>query len=72
MDDCKVVQESNQQFHYTWLLILMTFVTWNEPSHTQFLTVRGECRGFHYANLWANPNPDRQRINNHVFFTYYQ
>ena len=57
MGDCKAAQESNQLFHYSWLIILMAFVTWKEPSHTQFLTVRGKCRGVHYVNLWANVDP---------------
>ena len=72
MDDCKAAQESKQLFHYSWLIILMAFVTWKETKPTQFLTVRGECRGVHYENLWVNLDADRQRINNHVFFTYYQ
>lgn len=72
MDDYKATQESNQLFHYSQMLFLMVFVTWKGPSHTQFCTVRGECRGVRYANLWANPNPDKQCINNHVLLTYYQ
>lgn len=72
MDDRKPAQKRNQLFHYSWLIILMAFVTWKKPSHTQFLTIRGECRGVCYVKLWANPDPDRQRINNQVSFTYYQ
>ena len=34
--------------------------------------VRGECRGVRYVNLWANQDPDNQRVSNNVFFTYYQ
>lgn len=50
----------------------MVFVTWKEPTHSQFLTVKGECQGVRYANLWAHQDPDRQRVSNQVFFTYYQ
>ena len=72
MEDCRVAQENNQPFHYSWLLVLMDFVTWKEPKYTQVLSVRGECHGVHYANLWANADLERQCINNQVFYTYYQ
>ena len=72
MDDYKATQESNQLLHYSWLLILMAFLTWKEPSHTGFFIVRGKCSGVRYVNLWVNPDPDRHRINNQVFFTYHQ
>ena len=72
MEDCTVAQEHNQSFHYNWLLVLMVFITWKEAKYTQFLSVRGECRGVLYANLWANVDPERQCINNQVFYTYYQ
>ena len=72
MEDCRVVQENNQPFHYSWLLVLMAFITWKEPKYTQFLSARGECPGVRYANLWANADLERQRINNQVFYTYYQ
>lgn len=72
MDDCKVAQEHNHMFHYSWLLIIMAFVTWKEPNHSQFVTPKGECRGVRYASLWAHTDPNRHKVNNQVFFTYYQ
>ena len=72
MEDCRAMQENNQPFHYSWLIVLMAFVTWKEPKYTQFLLAWCECRGVHYANLWANANPKRKHVNNQVFYTYYQ
>ena len=72
MEDYKVAQEHNHLFHCSWLLVLMAFVTWKEQKHMQFLIVQGECRGVRYVNLWASSDPERQCINNQVFYTYYQ
>jgi len=50
----------------------MAFVMWREPKHTQFLSVGSDCQGVRYANLWPTIDLERQRINNQVFYTYYQ
>ena len=71
MEDCIETQEYNQPFHYNWLLVLMAFVMWKEPKHSQFLMVRGDYRWVRYENLWATTNMEKQRINNMVFYTYY-
>lgn len=34
MEDCTSTQEHNQPFHYSWLLVLMAFVTWKESKYT--------------------------------------
>jgi hypothetical protein len=72
MDDYRAAQERNQLFHYSWLLIIMAFITWKESTHSQCLTVKGECRGVHYINLWVHQDPNRKHVSNKVFFTYYQ
>lgn len=50
----------------------MAFVMWKDPKYTQLISARGDCQGVRYANLWANTDPERQCINNQVFYTYYQ
>ena len=59
MEDCTAAQEHNQPFHYSWLLVLMAFIMWKEPKHTQLLPVRRNYRGVRYANLWANIDLER-------------
>lgn len=39
MEDYVGAQENNQLFHYSWLLVLITFVSWEEPKHNKFLPV---------------------------------
>ena len=72
MEDCVGAQEYNQPLHYSWLLVLMAFVMWKEPKYSEFLSVRSDYRGVRYANLWATTHPEKQRMNNMVFYTYYQ
>lgn len=47
-------------------------MTWKEPKYNQFLSVRIDCRGVWYANLWATTHLEKQHMNNLVFYTYYQ
>lgn len=72
MEDCTGAQEHNQPLHYSWMLVLLTFVMWKETKHNTFLPVWNDCRGVRYVNLWATADSDRQRLNNMVFYTYYQ
>lgn len=39
MADCIGTQENNQPFHYSWLLVLLEFLMWKEPKHSEFLHV---------------------------------
>ena len=34
--------------------------------------MQSDCRGVRYANLWATAHPEKQCMNNLVFYTYYQ
>ena len=72
MEDCISAQEHNQLFHYSWLLVLIAFVTWKESKNSEFIPVQNDYRGVRYVNLWAIAHPDKQCLNNIVFYTYYQ
>lgn len=72
IEDCRAAQETTQPLHYSWLLIIIVFVRWKEPRDSQFLIVPTDCRGVHYANLWATKDPEHKNLSNMVFYTYYQ
>ena len=38
-------QEKGNTFHYSWLLILISFVAWEEPANCQGVYVPIGCRG---------------------------
>ena len=64
--------EENHSFHFSCLLILIAFMGWREPPHTQFpqLTL-GACRAARYSNLWESNNQIKKRNNVIVFYEYY-
>jgi hypothetical protein len=38
--DCREAQDQGYEFHFSWLLILIAFVTWEMPEGATFLEVR--------------------------------
>ena len=40
--------EKGSAFHYSWLLILISFVAWEEPTNYQGVDVPVVCRGARY------------------------
>jgi hypothetical protein len=64
-------QDRGMEFHYSWLLILIAFTTWNEPEDAQFLGLRGKsCLATKYHNFWYTMNKRRQIDTNIEFFLY--
>jgi hypothetical protein len=59
------------EFHYPWLLILISFTAWEEPEDTQFLGLRGKsCVAEKYHNFWFSTNKRRHMDNNVELFLY--
>jgi len=40
--DCEKSQDKGMEFHYPYLLILISFTAWAEPEVAQFLGLRGK------------------------------
>jgi hypothetical protein len=69
--DYAEAQDKGMEFHYPWLLILISFTTWGEPEDAQFLGLRGKpCVVEKYHNFWFSTNKRRQMDNNIEFFLY--
>ena len=69
LEDVKKVQAKGSAFHYSWLLILISFVVWAEPTNYQGVDVLVLCRGIRYQNLWFDKElSQRQKDNNIEFF----
>ena len=45
------VQENGNPFNYSWILILILFVAWEEPYNYQGVDVPTPCQGARYQNL---------------------
>ena len=62
-------QEKDNAFHYSWILILISFVTWVEPPNYQWVDLPLRCRGSIYQNLrFEKDMKDKEQDNNVQFF----
>jgi hypothetical protein len=69
--DCREAQYKGIEFHYAWLLILITLVAWREPKDTQFLsTMNKPCLVARYPNFSHTTKKERQMDTNIVFYNY--
>ena len=68
-DGEKAQEESKTKFHYSWLLILISFVVWSDPFDFQLLDVPVFFHVTKYQNLWKDKEDKiRQKDNNIEFF----
>ena len=69
LTDVDKAQDKCSIFNYSWLLILISFVTWEEPSNCQGVDLHVTCRGARYQNLWFEKYlKQRQKDNNVELF----
>jgi hypothetical protein len=69
--DCAESQDKGMEFHYPWLLILISFTAWGESRGCTVL--RDEREAMHSGkvpNFWFSTNKRRQMDNNIEFFLY--
>lgn len=69
--DCLKAQERRRYFHYSWLLILISLVTWEELVNMDFIKqLPGCCLAMKYTSLWHLKDPKHQSLNNVCFVPY--
>jgi hypothetical protein len=49
--DYRDAQDNGTKFHYSWLLIPIALVGWQEPKFSSFLDRKGKCYATCYENL---------------------
>jgi hypothetical protein len=70
--DCREVQDQGYEFHFSWLLILIAFVTWEMPEGVTFPEVEpSEPLAARFTTLWYSSDMVKQWQSNAVFHTYY-
>ena len=62
------VQEKGTPFHYSWLLILISFLTWAEPPNYQGVYVLVQYRGDRYQNIWIEKEKSKKQKDDNVKF----
>jgi hypothetical protein len=70
--DCKESQDQGYEFHFSWLLILISFVAWELPEGATFLDIDPfEPLAAKFSTLWYLNDMNKQWKSNVVFHTYY-
>jgi hypothetical protein len=70
--DCREAQDQGYEFHFSWLLILITFVSWEMPEGVTFLDIEPfEPLVAKFATLWYSSDMNKQWQSNVVFHMYY-
>jgi hypothetical protein len=66
--DCHEAQDQGYEFHFSWLLILIAFVSWEMPEGVTFQEVEpSEPLTARFTTLWYTSNMAKQWKSNVVF-----
>jgi hypothetical protein len=70
--DCREVQDQGYEFHFSWLLILITFTAWEMPKGATFSDIEPfEPLAAKFSTLWYSSDMNKKWQSNNVFHTYY-
>jgi hypothetical protein len=70
--DCREAQDQGYEFHFSWLLILITFTTWEMPKGVTFHDIESfKPLAAKFTTLWYLSDMGKQWQLNVVFHTYY-
>jgi hypothetical protein len=71
--DCRKAQDQGYKFHFSWLLVLITFFSWKMSKGATFLEIEpSEPLAMRFSTLWYMNDIYKQWKSNIVFHTYYQ
>jgi hypothetical protein len=73
IDDFLDTHNSNKEFHYSWILLLLAMVLWQPPRGFEWTT--GSRHAFeapHFLRLHENKDPHIQNSHNDLFQEWYQ
>jgi hypothetical protein len=70
--DFREAHDQGYKFHFRWLLILITFATWEMLEGAKFLDIEPfEPLAVKFTTLWYSSDMNKQWQSNTVFHTYY-
>jgi hypothetical protein len=70
--DCREAQDQGYEFHFSWLLILIAFITWELSEGATFLEIEPfKPLATKLCTLWYSSDMNKQRQSNVVFHAYY-
>jgi hypothetical protein len=70
--DCRGAQDQGYEFYFSWLLILIAFITWELPEGATFLKIEPfEPLTTKFCTLWYSSNMKKKWQSNAIFHTYF-
>jgi hypothetical protein len=70
--DCREAQDQGYEFHFSWILILITFIAWEMLEGVTFPNIEPfEALVAKFSTLWYSSDMNKQWQSNVVFHTYY-
>jgi hypothetical protein len=70
--DCHKAHDQGYEFHFSWILILITFVAWDMFEGATFPDIElFEMLAAKFTTLWYSSDMNKQWQSNVVFHTYY-
>jgi hypothetical protein len=71
--DCHEAQDQGYEFHFSWFLILIAFVTWKILEGATFPEIEpSESLAARFSTLWYTNDVSKQWKSNVMFHAYYQ
>jgi hypothetical protein len=70
-EDFKYAQDLGTEFHYSWLLMLITLIGWTEPKYTYFYERTSRCHAMRYISLGSTSDSKTRSENASMFAWYY-
>jgi hypothetical protein len=70
--DCREAHDQGYEFHFSWLLILIAFVSWEMPEGEKFPKFEpSKPLAARFTTLWYTSDMEKKWKSNAVFHTYY-
>jgi hypothetical protein len=70
LDECKDAQDLGTEFHYSWMMILITLIGWKEPPYSYLCDRVGCCRTTWYTSMGNTSDAKRRSGNSNTFDRY--
>lgn len=70
--DCREAQDQGYEIHFSWILILIAFITWEMPEGATFLDIEPfEPLVAKFGTLWYSNDMNKKWQSNSLFHIYY-
>jgi hypothetical protein len=67
LEDYKDVQDFGIEFHYSWLIILISLVGYGESRYSVFYQSLGKCHATKFTTLWRTSDAKKGKENYTIF-----